>query len=564
MALARQIWTLTKKNLVIAVRRHPWSTLIRAFLLPVIVVAVLAYTRNLFIQPSYFGIAEPRPVKSLVEAMDAAGGGRETLALVNGGFVGGDIERVIERVADPVRRAGKKVRILERPEELIDVCPSSLRGLTKCVGAAVFWSSPNEGPGGMWNYTLRADAGLGFRIDTRDADNDVQIYTIPLQHAVDFAIASLNDTVDAAALPEEVQEYMFTSKTREQRQIDLRRTFMNAMINALAVAFLIGIIGVTYHLVGMCATERELGMSALLEAMMPNARRWQPQAARLISYHLAFDLIYAPGWLFVGIILAAGVFPNTNDAIIIIHHLLAGLSMASFAIYGAAYFKKAQLSGITVTIIAVLLAILAQTRSEAGTASVAILALLFPPMNYVYFLVFVAKYERLNRPADLLRSAPGSPWRLPGVVLWVFLVLQILIFPFLGALVERSLFMSPSKGRKLAPPQDDMAPPVRIRGFTKHYPPSILAKLLRSLRKKPAETVVAVNDLSLDVPKGQILVLLGANGSGKTTTLDAVAGLSTITQGSIEVDGTGGLGLCPQKASNAYCHVMVKVLSDDS
>lgn len=56
-----------------------------------------------------------------------------------------------------------------------------------------------------------------------------------------------------------------------------------------------------------------------------------------------------------------------------------------------------------------------------------------------------------------------------------------------------------------------------------------------------------MNELSLNARKGQIMVLLGANGSGKSTTLDAIAGLSSITSGSIEVDGTGGLGLCPQK-----------------
>ncbi len=550
MALGRQIWTLTKKNLVIAVKRHPWSTVIRAFLLPIIIVTVLAYTRNLFIPPSYFGIATPRNVRTVVEAMDAAEAGRDTLVLVNGGFVGGDIDRVIERVAEPVRQAGKKVRVLRRPEELIEVCPSALNGLTKCVAAAVFHSSPNEGPGGLWNYTLRADGALGFTIDVRDSTNDVQIYTLPLQHALDFAIASLNETVDASALPAEVQEYMFTSKTREQRSRDLRTTFMNALINALAVAFFIGFIdtvGLVYHLVGMVAAERELGMSALLESMMPNARRWQPQAARLISYHLAFDLIYAPGWLVVGIILSMGVFEKTSSAIVIIHHLLAGLSMTSFAIYGAAYFKKAQLSGITVTILSALLGILAQFLSEGGTAGVAILSLLFPPMNYVYFLVFVARYERLQRPTNLLKSAPENPWTLPGVVFWVFLILQIIIYPIIGAMVERRRYAAASKGRKLVPPQDDSTPPVRIRNFSKVYAPSTSSRLFASLRKKPIDTVNAVNDLSLDVSKGQILVLLGANGSGKTTTLDAIAGLSTLSQGSIEVDGTGGLGLCPQK-----------------
>ena len=548
MAFARQIWTLTKKNLLVALVRRPLSTVLSAFLLPIIVVALLTFVRNLIIPPSYFGIATPTPVRSLEDAVNAASAGRDTLAFVDGGFVGGDIERVIERVAEPVRRAGKKVRVLESADELLDGCPTSINGISNCFGAVVFHSSPDEGPGGMWNYTLRADAALGYRIDTRKTDNEVQIYAIPLQHAVDFAIASLSDTVDDAALPSEVREYMFTSKTREQRAIDLRKTYMNAIIDVLGVAFLGGLIFVVYHLVGQAASERELGMSSLIEAMMPNASRWQPQAARLISYHLAFDMIYGPGWIGVGVALC-GVFRRTNNAIVILHVVLSGLAMTSFAVYGAAYFKKAQLSGALVTIAAVVLGIIAQTVTDGSTAGVVILALIFPPMNYVFFLVFLARFERLDRPADLLKSAPESPWSLPGLLLWVFLLIQIFVYPLLGALVERSRFAAASRGRKLTPQQHDAAPPVRLRNFTKHYGPSALVRFVASLRRAPAETVVAVNDLTLDVPKGQILVLLGANGSGKTTTLDAIAGLSTVTQGSVEVVGRGGLGLCPQKVN---------------
>lgn len=40
---------------------------------------------------------------------------------------------------------------------------------------------------------------------------------------------------------------------------------------------------------------------------------------------------------------------------------------------------------------------------------------------------------------------------------------------------------------------------------------------------------------------------LGANGSGKSTTLDAIVGMNILTSGTITVDGTGGVGICPQK-----------------
>jgi ATP-binding cassette subfamily A (ABC1) protein 3 len=84
------------------------------------------------------------------------------------------------------------------------------------------------------------------------------------------------------------------------------------VIRILAVAFFLALVGVTYQSVGFMAMERELGMSQLMEAMMPNKRRWEPQVARLLSYHIAFDMIYLPGWIICGAIVSGLVFPDTS------------------------------------------------------------------------------------------------------------------------------------------------------------------------------------------------------------------------------------------------------------
>lgn len=47
----------------------------------------------------------------------------------------------------------------------------------------------------------------------------------------------------------------------------------------------------------------------------------------------------------------------------------------------------------------------------------------------------------------------------------------------------------------------------------------------------------AVKDLSLDVPQGETLVLLGSSGCGKTTTLKMINRLVEPTDGTVEVDG---------------------------
>jgi putrescine transport system ATP-binding protein len=48
---------------------------------------------------------------------------------------------------------------------------------------------------------------------------------------------------------------------------------------------------------------------------------------------------------------------------------------------------------------------------------------------------------------------------------------------------------------------------------------------------------VAVNDVSLDVKRGEIFCLLGGSGSGKTTLLRMLAGFETPTSGKIYIDG---------------------------
>ena len=546
MLLARQTWTLVYKNILIVLFRHAFTTPLRCFLLPVVFTAFLAYARNLFIPPSNYGIGTVAPVRSLADAL-GYGGGRDAVAFVNNGYTGGDINTVINTVADQVRAKGKTVLVLSREDDLLTACPNSLQGVSSCFGAAVFHASPTEGPGGQWNYSLRADGGLGSSIDIGKSTNDQEIYAIPLQHAIDFAIAAQNTTIDHAAIPRRVEEFSFTSMTEQQRSDQIRVRYMGGIIQILGVAFFIGIVGVIYQSVGLMASERELGMSQIIDASMPNKRRWQPQAIRLLANHIAFDIMFLPGWVAVGLILRYGVFAKSSVGILVFFNILSGLGLSSFSIFGAAFFHKAQLSGIVTTIVSLLLAVLAQVLSNANTGAVAILSLLFPPMNYTFFTILMARWERQDMPTDLGKAAPQNPSRLPGIAMFVFAIVQIIVFPILGAIVERTLYGTASKGRQLSSGMPGSNAAVELSGFTKRYKPSWWARNIATKFGKRKETVVAVNDLNLTIPQGQIMVLLGANGSGKSTTLEAIAGLNTVTSGTVAVDGYGGLGICPQR-----------------
>ena len=59
--------------------------------------------------------------------------------------------------------------------------------------------------------------------------------------------------------------------------------------------------------------------------------------------------------------------------------------------------------------------------------------------------------------------------------------------------------------------------------------------------------IKALRNVSLEVPDGEIVTLIGANGAGKSTTLRSVVGLVKAYEGSVEFNGKNILGLQTNK-----------------
>src|SRR4030081_3566835 len=60
----------------------------------------------------------------------------------------------------------------------------------------------------------------------------------------------------------------------------------------------------------------------------------------------------------------------------------------------------------------------------------------------------------------------------------------------------------------------------------------------RVTKRYPGRDTPAVNSLSLVIPAGEICVLVGPSGGGKTTAMKMVNRLISITEGDITIDGT--------------------------
>jgi len=71
---------------------------------------------------------------------------------------------------------------------------------------------------------------------------------------------------------------------------------------------------------------------------------------------------------------------------------------------------------------------------------------------------------------------------------------------------------------------------------------------IRNVTKRyRGEAEPCVRDLSLDVEEGEICVMLGASGCGKSTVLKVVAGLEDAQEGSVTIDGEAMDGIAPEK-----------------
>ena len=59
--------------------------------------------------------------------------------------------------------------------------------------------------------------------------------------------------------------------------------------------------------------------------------------------------------------------------------------------------------------------------------------------------------------------------------------------------------------------------------------------------------LVAVNDISFDVKKGEVLSIVGPNGAGKTTLFNLITGIDRADAGSVMFDGQNVTGFAPQR-----------------
>ncbi len=82
-----------------------------------------------------------------------------------------------------------------------------------------------------------------------------------------------------------------------------------------------------------------------------------------------------------------------------------------------------------------------------------------------------------------------------------------------------------------------------------------LQHITKTFNKGKVNEVTALHDVSLEIAKGEFVVMIGSNGSGKTTLLNMVAGAELCTSGTVTINGTNATRLAEHQRSKWMARV---------
>ncbi len=85
-------------------------------------------------------------------------------------------------------------------------------------------------------------------------------------------------------------------------------------------------------------------------------------------------------------------------------------------------------------------------------------------------------------------------------------------------------------------------------------PQLIQTKSISKIYRRGPQEIRAVDEVSIAIPRGDFVGIVGSSGSGKSTLLNLLAGLDTPTSGSIEIDGVSLLTRSRRELSSYRAH----------
>ena len=543
----RQTRALCYKNLLVVIARRPLGFLLMTYGIPLAVLAVLLSIPSFLSSSSTFGVGSPAPIHDFASTVE------KKLVIVRPSYLGPDVDRVIDAVTRGVDK--KLVQFLDDETKLTTVCLANLRGISDCHASVTFVDSPEttatvdaslkfNNHSHTWQYVIRADPSRDdSRFDATRHQSDQENLYLPLQLAINNAIT--NET----ATPE---VFMYTRQT----EADRRRLQQEDNVVLVGQIYVFALFAcyffIIYRFTSFITADRETGMAQLVDAMGGGSAT----AARVVSWLIVFDLACLPCFIVFGVLYWHILFPAASAGILIGWQVLLGLAVNSATVFAAAFFTKSRVSAIYVVGGFLLLSVGAQVFSfqddpKPSPPGAYLLSLLFPSSNHVFFTQQMCLWELDGRSAMANVIPPeraninSESYGVTQAAMLGFLALNIVTYPVLAVVVEKAMHGIDFRRRKFSTEEPHASVVAETFDLRKRFVPSVLERIFCCGRRK---TVAAVNGVSFKGYKGQILCLVGPNGSGKTTTLHMISGFTSPTEGTITLNALPSqIGLCPQR-----------------
>ncbi|KAH6997790.1 hypothetical protein BKA56DRAFT_536741 [Ilyonectria sp. MPI-CAGE-AT-0026] len=522
-AFARQLRALIYKNLLITVVRNPIGFLVSIYGIPIAILALLSSIPSLLSSSNGFGVGTPAPIKNLADTITGK------LVIVQPPNIGPDAVRVIKTFTEPLSK--DRILFLDDESYLTTVCLANLRGVSDCHAAVTFIDSPlttskianSQSTNHTWQYAIRADpARDDTKFDAKTHKSDQENLYLPLQLAINNAITN------STTIPE---VFMFTPETQEEQDREHRQSSVLLIGQVYVFALFACYFVIIYRFTGLITTERESGMSQLVDAMGGGSAA----AARVLAWLIIFDILCVPCFVVFGV--------------------LYGQLICT--VFAAAFFTKSRVSAIYVMGMFLLLSVAGQLYSFQlhplpQRVGALLLSLFFPSSNHVFFTQQMCLWELNDTRPDLNKIPPADfginseSYNVTQATMLGFLAVQIIVYP-IGAMIVEHLMHGIEFRKRTFGKSAAAAPGVVAATFDlkKRFVPNFLERMLCCGKRR---SVTAVDGVSIEGHRGQILCLVGPNGSGKTTTLHMISGFITPTEGSVRLDALPSqIGICPQR-----------------
>ncbi|KAI9041867.1 uncharacterized protein KD926_006412 [Aspergillus affinis] len=517
--LYNQTLTLIHKNLLIFFK-SPIATFVKTLLLPIIITIIFVYLKE--IQPdisSSNGITRTgQPVLDLADAIDSSSSKR--LVFVINGMREKRLIDILENIRDSPDMKGRDFRILDDPNELYENCRQSIHGTSDCFASVMFTTF--NATHVEYNIGIDEDVIKNTPYSYRPGQSALSRRVLPIQWALDSRIGGFSSTKKPT---ERMFSGYFDESGSSTTDVSGEVYWLSIVSYFAAPLFVFLLLVATYHISSFVAGERQNSVAELLMAQGVGT------IPRILSNILSFCILYVPGVIISSLMLGELLFTRTSTGLIFILMLLACFSFVVSAHCMGSLFAKSSTAGLCTCILTFILGVVTVAQSMTSfrnPSEIAGLSFVFPSYAWATLIRDIATAEFTERGFPDMQ-AQEEDQAINGYLFLLFFSLQILIYGAGTLLVEHFRWGVP-KQREWTESSNDVA----LR----------LGRLSKTFKRGKK----AVNDLSFEVQKGSVTFLLGPNGSGKTTALKCISGMTKVDQGSkIQFSREGhSFGLCPQ------------------